>query len=155
MIGLLILSLGCGKDDKATSPEEHLPTVTVTLDGDDISFGAYSATYTNSVDILILIFAQGPSGGYPTATAIVSGADAVETGVEVACDVSVYLDSTTAYVCGNTAQNDSAVANVSFSTIELTEGGLLSGDVTGMAERTDHPEEALRPLLIQFRNIPL
>jgi hypothetical protein len=53
------------------------------------------------------------------------------------------------------AQNDSAVSDVIFSRLELRQDGRVSGDVSGMAEKQDHPEEGLFPLQIQFRNIPV
>lgn len=155
LTGLTFFATGCGKDEKATSPEELLPTVSVTLGSNEISFGAVGAAYSSSLGLLIMAFAQGPQGGYPTCAVTVSSVDTVQVGMQVECDVSIYMDTTSIYECGSFAESDSAVSTVSFSSLDLSQGGLISGDVNGMMEHRDHSEEGLTPVMIQFRNIPL
>jgi hypothetical protein len=155
LVGLAFFATSCGKDEKATSPEELLPTVSVTLGSNEISFGAVGAAYSSSLGLLIMAFAQGPQGGYPTCAVTVSSVDTVQVGMQVECDVGIYMDSSTAYTCGFLAEGDSAVATVSFSSLDLSQGGLISGDVNGMMEHMDHMDEGLTPVVIQFRNIPL
>lgn len=155
LIGLTFFSTDCGKDDKATSPEELLPTVRVTLGSNDIHFGAVGAAYNSSLGFLLITFMLGPDGGYPICTLTVGSMDTVQVGMHVECDVSLHVDSSTIYTCGSLAQGDSAVATVNFSSIDLSQGGLLSGDAGGMMEHMDHIEEGLTSVMIQFRNIPL
>jgi hypothetical protein len=155
LVGLTFFATSCGKDKKATSPEELLPSVSVTLGSDEVTFGAVGAAYSSSLGYLIMAFAQGPQGGYPTCALTVGSMDTVQVGMQVECDVSVYMDTSTIYECGSLAEGDSAISTVSFSSINLTRGGLISGDVNGMMEHRHHMEEGLTPVMIQFRNIPL
>lgn len=154
-VGLLMSVTGCGKDEKATSPEPPVPSVSVTLGGDTLNFGAIGAGYDGTWKFLILAFAQGPSGGFPTCTVGLNGADSLQTGVEAECVVTILPDSSNVYLCGPLAGNDSAVAVVSFSQKDLSQGGLVSGDVNGLLVHSSHSAEPLVPVAIQFRNIPV
>ena len=153
-LGGCVILAGCDKDD-STSPEDLVPTVNVTLASSDLVFGAYDGAYNSNMRHLIMGFFQGQSGGFPTCVITLSGADTVETGVEVNCGVIIYPDSANSYVCGSLADSDSAVSVISFRGKDLRQGGLVSGDVNGMAEHNNHGGEALVPVIIQFRNIPL
>ena len=152
---IVLLTCGCGKDDKSTSPGDTTPSVSVALGSNQLSCPAIGAIYSQSLKMVILGFDQGYLGGYPMTVLSVIGADSISVGNPVECNVSLYTDSSTVYICGGGAQNDSAVANVSFSKLELRQDGLLSGDVAGLVEHMDHPQEALTSLQIQFRNIPV
>jgi hypothetical protein len=152
---VVLLAYGCGKDDKSTGPGNAVPSVNVTFGSNQLSCPALGAVYSQSLKMLVLGFDQGYVGGYPMTAVMIGQADSVHVGVPVECSISLYMDSTTIYICGSMAQNDSAVASVSFSKLELRQGGQTSGDITGRAEHMDHQGEALTPLQIQFRNIPV
>jgi len=152
----ICLIFGCGKDDKSTSPDNTVPSVSVTVGPHQPAFPALAAAYDPDLKWLLIGFDQGQIGQYPIAFISVTDADSVVVGTPKECSsLNIYIDSTMQFICGSMAQNDSAVSEVIFSRLELRQYGRVSGDVTGMAEKQDHPEEGLFPLQIQFRNIPV
>jgi len=151
----IYLSAGCGKDDNGTGPDNSLPSVSVTVGTHQPTFPATGATYAPSVKWLLIGFDQGQLGQYPIALISIFNADSIAVGNPAECTVSIAIDTTMQFICGSSAQNDSSVAEVTFTRLELSNGGRLTGDITGRAERQDHPEEGLSTLQIHFSNIPV
>ena len=154
---LTLLVWSCSKDKKTTIPEDTTPSAGATLGEDEISFGSVGAVYIGAAQSLGLAFAQTQSGGYPLAAIAVTSINTVQVGVPVECGALTLnvIDSTDVYACGATADSALAVADITFSRLELTSGGLVSGSLSGMAEHLNHPAEPLVPLELEFANIPV
>ena len=144
--------LSCGKDDKSTGP---LPTgeVTLRVGSHQPTFTSTGVSVTSSPDALFLAFSQADGSIYPNASIILYGASLAQVGEPVDCTVSIFLETTTRFITGTLAHSDSALSNLIFNRLELQSGGYVSGTVTGLAERQNHPEEGLLELSIDFANV--
>lgn len=156
---LALLVWSCSKDKKTTNPDDTTPSVSATLGQDEISFALWGAEYWDITEVHFLIiafFQTADMGECPIAFISVDSINTVQTGNPVDCLIDLAMvDTTDIYACGSAADNDSAVATITFSRLELTTGGLISGAISGMAEHLNHQGEALRSIEIEFANIPV
>jgi hypothetical protein len=92
------------------------------------------ASYNATLNLLFIGFDQGQFGQYPIALISVLNTDSVAIGSPADCLVNVAIDTSLQFVCGGSMVSDSAVAQVTFTRLELRADGKVSGDVTGRAE---------------------
>ena len=152
-LALALLSLACGKDKKTTNPQS--PSFSVTLNGEDLTFQTIVAVYLSSTHELGIEFDQTDRGRYPDALIVIENAHAVEVNEPTACHLLVTMAVNDYYGCGGGADDDDAVATLTFTRLQLTNGGLVSGHLEGLAEHVNHPGENLRSINMEFANIPV
>jgi hypothetical protein len=153
VVGLLVWS--CSKDKKTTSPEDTTSSAAGTLGQIDLTFQSCSAHVQVTSQGMTMVFSQSGQIPYPEATIAIGEVDQIQVGDTASCAVLLSMDAADNYNCGNYADHEDAIATITFSRLELTSGGLLSGQIEGLAEHFNHPQDDLLSLDIVFSNIPV
>ena len=135
--------------------EEEISEASGTLGDTELTFQNLAGVYDTASQELRLDFSQADTGSYPVLSIAMNDAAAIEIGSPVGCNIIIAMDSIGLYCGGYYANNPAAVAWATFSRLELSSDGSLSGNVEGLVEHIYHPGEDLYPFQLEFANIPV
>ncbi len=145
-----LLFLNCSKGTDSDGPKTE---ISAKINSSRVAINYAIANLLPEHDLLYMIAANNSAGALPSAMIRFPEASNRRVGVAAGCEFDLIVSLSESYLAGSQADNESAVANVEFSRLELRDGGRISGKITGFVERENHPEAGLLSLEVTFKNV--
>ena len=153
----LALLEGCGGGGSPPPPLQ--PSARVVVGDYNLAFKSVYAGYLSADNTLGIFMIQDPQTSqspYPFATVSVEGASALQVGTPADCGVAVVIAEDISFASGTEWPGEpDPISSVTFSRLELTAGGRVSGSVTGTAMRPEDPQPSPVGLSCSFKDVPV